>query len=60
MMPALYWFVAEIQIQCGSVKDYSWRQSPPFVSGMEDQCALSAVATAKPAATGVASTRNVL
>jgi hypothetical protein len=60
MMPALYWFVAEIRIQCDSVKDYSWRQSPSFVSGKKDQRASAAVATAKPAATGVASRRNVL
>jgi hypothetical protein len=60
MMPALYWFVDAIRIQCGSVKDYSWRQSPSFVSGKEDQRTSAAVATVKPAATGVVSTRNVL
>jgi hypothetical protein len=60
MMPAMYWFVAEIRIQCGSVKDYSWHQSLSFVSGKEDQRASAAVATAKPATTGVESTRNVL
>jgi hypothetical protein len=60
MMPASYWFVAEIRIRCDSVKDYSWRQSPSFVSDKEEQRASVAVATAKPAATGVASTMNVL
>jgi hypothetical protein len=60
MMPVLYWFVPEIRIQCGSIKDYTWRQFPSFVSDKEDQRASAAVATAKPAATSVASTRNVL